>query len=170
MILGLRNVFSELKTFKRVSSVLVLTGIYFVLFILLIFPQYSYQMFLQGFSSGIEAFVLLYTTEFNTNGIINILLPLIISVLVGVTTVYTASNMYNNYKNAGGFAGGLSSVIAIFTAGCASCGVGILSLFGYTAGLAFLPFDGLEVQLLVIVLLLLSLEYSGRNVSCKLPV
>ena len=77
--------------------------------------------------------------------------------------------MYNNYQSAGGFAGGFGSVLGIFTAGCASCGVGVLSLFGYTAGMAFLPFEGLEVQLGVIILLLGVLEYSGRNVSCKLP-
>lgn len=62
--------------------------------------------------------------------------------------------------------GGTSTVGVIFGtfgAGCAACGaavlVGLLSLFGVSTALLWLPLDGLEFALLGVVVLLLSIHW-----------
>lgn len=166
---GISNVLREINSLTKISAVLISSVAFFVLFVLLIFPQYSWEMTMQGYEMFFEAFIQLLLFQYDTLGILGIVLPLTLSILVGITTVFTAGNLYHNYKSAGGWAGGFSSFLGILTAGCASCGVGVLSLFGYTTGMTFLPFEGIEIQILTIILLLGVLEYSGRNNSCALP-
>ncbi len=55
------------------------------------------------------------------------------------------------------FVVGGSSVLGLATSGCAACGLPILALFGISGSLLYLPFRGLELSFLSIVLLTISL-------------
>lgn len=55
-----------------------------------------------------------------------------------------------------GIAVGGSSVLGIVGSGCATCGLPILALLGFSGSLAFLPFRGTELSWLSIILLGLS--------------
>ena len=76
----------------------------------------------------------------------------------------------------GGGGSVVGAVLGALGAGCAACGsallVGILSLFGVSTTLLFLPLDGLEFALLALVVLLLSIHWvadgmrGGRVAGC----
>lgn len=76
----------------------------------------------------------------------------------------------------GGGGSALGAVLGALGAGCAACGsallVGVLSLFGVSASLLFLPLDGLEFALLALFALLLSMFWvadgmrGGRVAGC----
>jgi hypothetical protein len=76
----------------------------------------------------------------------------------------------------GGGGSVVGAVLGALGAGCAACGsallVGILSLFGVSTTLLFLPLDGLEFALLALVALLLSIHWvadgmrGGRVAGC----
>jgi hypothetical protein len=63
----------------------------------------------------------------------------------------------------GGGGSAVGAVLGALGAGCAACGsallVGILSLFGVSTSVLFLPLDGLEFALLALVALLLSIHW-----------
>jgi protein-disulfide isomerase len=67
----------------------------------------------------------------------------------------------------GGGSGAVGAVLGALGAGCAACGsallVGILSLFGVSASLLFLPLDGLEFALLALFALLLSIYWVAEG-------
>ncbi len=52
---------------------------------------------------------------------------------------------------------GGSSLLGIVGGGCASCGLPVLALPGMSGAIAYLPFQGMELSIVVIVLLLISL-------------
>lgn len=66
-----------------------------------------------------------------------------------------------------GGAGALGLVLGTLGAGCAACGsavlLGLLSLFGVTSTLLFLPLDGLEFALLALVVLVLSIYWLAEG-------
>lgn len=100
--------------------------------------------------------------------IVGILFTLIIAFLVSINSVLSYKK-YKQKKNirkcaaitSVGTIGGLSTGV------CSICVSGlfpfIFSLFGITFTWTFLPFNGLEIQLLVIILLSLSLYFFVRN-------
>ena len=54
---------------------------------------------------------------------------------------------------------GGSSLIAIVTSGCAMCGLPILGLLGLSGSLVYLPFQGTELSVIAVVLLLITLYF-----------
>lgn len=54
---------------------------------------------------------------------------------------------------------GGTTLFALVTAGCTSCGISLLSVLGLSATLAFLPFHGAELRIISLVLLTLSAFY-----------
>ena len=71
--------------------------------------------------------------------------------------------------------GTIGIFLGIAAPGCAACGVGILALFGITAGaLAALPLKGLEISILAILILGFSIYKVSKDLlecdSCKVYV
>lgn len=64
-----------------------------------------------------------------------------------------------------GFGGILTGIIA---SGCPSCGVPLLGLIGFPLALFVLPFKGLELKVLSIMLLVISIYYLSRNIKNNL--
>ncbi len=54
---------------------------------------------------------------------------------------------------------GGSSLIAIVTSGCAMCGLPILGLLGLSGSLIYLPFQGTELSVIAVILLLMTLYF-----------
>ncbi len=69
-------------------------------------------------------------------------------------------------------AGG-SSLLGIIGSGCASCGLPILALLGLSGAAAYLPFRGVEISAVAIILLLISLysllKSHQEKVVCAVP-
>jgi hypothetical protein len=89
----------------------------------------------------------------------------------GLIGVNTAMLVYHLREHALSTAQGTTSAVGVVLgtlgAGCAACGsavlAGILSLFGATASLAFLPLDGLEFALVAFIALVLSIFWLARG-------
>ena len=55
------------------------------------------------------------------------------------------------------------SLAGAFAASCSACSTALISLLGVTGGLAILPFGGLEISLLALVILLISFYYIAKS-------
>jgi len=69
--------------------------------------------------------------------------------------------------------GYLAFFLSFFGTGCPVCGSLILGFFGVPLGLAVLPFKGLEINILTLILLMISTYYIGKKCineceSCKI--
>ena len=100
-----------------------------------------------------------------------------VAVLFGVDVAMVTYHLREHGVSlSGGGGSALGAVLGALGAGCAACGsallVGVLSLFGVSASLLFLPLDGLEFALLALVALLLSMFWvadgmrGGRVAGC----
>lgn len=136
-----------------------------IMFVLLYFPQYSTQMLSYGPTYALEAFSELLWYQYAAGGITGILFPALIAGLVGVAAVATAVSLRQQVQMRESLGGGLGATIGFLSAGCASCSVGVLALLGFAGGVALLPFNGTGLQVASILLLLGSLEYTGRQSS-----
>lgn len=58
---------------------------------------------------------------------------------------------------------GGASIIGIAAAGCTTCGLSLFAIFGLSSAFSVLPFHGLELHLLAVVLLLGSLIYMVKK-------
>lgn len=68
---------------------------------------------------------------------------------------------------------GGSAILGVVVAGCSSCGFSVISLLGLSASFSFIPFEGITLHLVAIILLVVSAIYSLRTlhfeIACKLP-
>ena len=103
----------------------------------------------------------------------NLLFTLILAFLFGINlslTIYRFKEIkkYNNESGTGIF----TSILSLFSAGCPVCSFTIISLIipGLTTSfsLAILPFKGLEIQVLGILLILLSIYFLTKDNVCKI--
>ena len=100
-----------------------------------------------------------------------------VAVLFGVDVAMVTYHLREHGVSLSGGGGSVvGAVLGALGAGCAACGsallVGVLSLFGVSTTLLFLPLDGLEFALLALVALLLSIHWvadgmrGGRVAGC----
>ena len=105
---------------------------------------------------------------------LDFLLLIITSLLVGLNILIVYKTLIK-LKRLGGkltLTAGGGAILGIFVAGCSSCGFSVLSLLGLTGALSFIPFRGLGLQILIILLLIFSFIYSlrtyHRKIICKI--
>lgn len=81
-----------------------------------------------------------------------------VAILTGLNLVLTVERL-RSIRSSGKmhWAIGGSSILGIVGSGCASCGLPILALLGFGGAAAYLPFQGIELSLLAIILLSVSL-------------
>lgn len=60
---------------------------------------------------------------------------------------------------------GGAALISLVTAGCGACGVTILSVLGLSTSLSFLPFHGIEIQIVSLVILIFSSWYMLKKLT-----
>ena len=67
-----------------------------------------------------------------------------------------------------GIFGGTGFLVGLFSAGCPMCGAFLFGLFGAPLTLFFMPFKGLELRMLALVLLSISVYLIGKSlIRCK---
>jgi hypothetical protein len=96
------------------------------------------------------------------------LLTLLFSLNLGLLSFKLFSAAQVRKREAGGtFFGGLASVILT---GCPACSITLASYLGLSGIIASLPFAGLEIKILGVVVLLISTESLLRKLTtCRLP-
>ncbi len=82
-----------------------------------------------------------------------------VAILTGLNLMLTLERL-QSIRSSGKmhWAIGGSSILGIVGSGCASCGLPILALLGFGGAAAYLPFQGVELSLLAIILLAVSLH------------
>lgn len=90
-----------------------------------------------------------------------------LNVLLIIQTIQTLEGMGKVKLSIGG-----ATLISLVTAGCGACGFTLFSLLGVTASLSFLPFHGLEVHVVALLILGFSAWYMLKKLTaakiCKL--
>ncbi len=156
------------ETRKRTTAVISITVVTWTLFILLVNPVYSYQMLSSSLTFLPEVLTVMLNDQ-TLHGYNGMFLTASLAFLIGTVTVVTSVSLLKNYNSSGSVTSTLGGVIGFTGAGCASCGAGVLALAGVIGGASVLPYNGLEVQLISILILLTSLEYTGRKTGiCKI--
>lgn len=107
------------------------------------------------------------------NGFTNIYLggyiSLIISIIYSIVTGIALTNLISQIKRFRTVGKSLGTIIPGFAAtGCASCGLGLLSLIGFTNTALALPFDGNLLKISAILLLIYALNEMGRPEVCSI--
>lgn len=153
----------------------------FIAFIYILFTVYvlNYHLFLNtvlgAYALQYKAVILFSLIQgiFTSMSIHSIILLFINSLLVGINltlvvkTIRVLEDMGGVKVSVGG-----ATLLGLISTGCSSCGLSILSVIGLSASLSFLPFHGLEIQLLATAVLLFSTWYMMRKLlqsgQCKL--
>lgn len=118
------------------------------------------------FSLVSSLFIGLYTAL----SLLDFYLLIITAFLVGLNFTLLILTIKNLKNSSVGFVVGGASIVSIAAIGCTSCGLSILSVLGFSAALAFLPFDGLTVHLISLFLLLFSTFYMLKKLKASCPV
>jgi hypothetical protein len=95
---------------------------------------------------------------------LSLFLLTMVAILTGLNLVLTLERL-RKVRSSGKmhWAIGGSSILGIVGSGCASCGLPILALLGFGGAAAYLPFQGVELSLVAIVLLSVSLYVLMRG-------
>lgn len=156
-----------LTTGQRAVSAAIGAGLTYVLLVLSAFPGYTVQMLRSGLGYVDEVVLALTANAYATAGWIGVALIVAYSVLTGVTLVVAWTQVRTQWTAS---AGGISGVVpGLLASGCASCGTGLLGLFGVAGAVAALPFHGNLLRLGGIVLLLGYLARTGDPRTCRAP-
>lgn len=122
------------------------------------FPSFEvvWKVFLGTFSTlPIHSIILLF--------IASILTGILISLLTYHIKSMRGSGMLSK-SSSSGFVG---MVLGIVAPACASCGIGLIALLGFTGLLGSLPFAGLEVGLAGVLLLGIAITSLSTKISAK---
>ncbi|MFQ5620411.1 MAG: hypothetical protein ACE5FT_01050 [Candidatus Nanoarchaeia archaeon] len=109
--------------------------------------------------------------SFNAFGTLNSITQGVISILIGVSVSMVVFKIqalsHLDPKSSSLSAGGI--LAALLSMGCASCGMGVLSLLGIAGGLAVLPFRGLEIWIAGMLMLVFAIYRTSYTImgTCK---
>lgn len=160
---GLKSAFrNKWKTFSTLS----ISGLFFILLALFTSINYSIQMFSAGLEYWLPAIQFTIRGFYLNGGWTAIVLNIIYSVSVGIVI----TNTHTQFKSSGLKIGNLSGIApGMLVAGCAGCGVGLLSLVGLSGIVAFLPFQGLGLKLAGIIVIFYFIARIGNPRTCSIP-
>jgi len=162
----------EIKQRNFLFKSLLLSLCYFVI-ALILFDFRTYESVISqsySFATKLNITSLIFMGSFSILGIRDSILIGVISFLFGINLELVLRKL-KSLKDRGGlhitFGAGLLSLVA---AGCASCGLSFASVLGIAALVSLLPFRGLELYIVSIVILLISLFLNLQTLVrvCKL--
>ena len=160
----IKGVKSSVST-KRRGLVTFSIGLsFFVLSILLANPQYSWQMITAGTQYWDIALYTRFFGVLDMSGLTGIALTALFSILTGFTVTNTVTQLKMNSLSYDA----LGAIPGIAAAGCASCGVGMLSLLGLGAVMASLPFNGNLLRFGAVLLLVILIIRTGDPETCSI--
>lgn len=160
---GLKAAFQDKK---RVSLTLLISTVFLILLALSTAVNYSFQMFSSGIEYWLPAVQLTVLGFYLNGGWTEVFLNITYSILVGI--VFT--NTYIQFRATGLEISNLSGIApGVLVAGCAGCGVGLLSLIGLTGVVASLPLQGTGLKLSGILLIAYFIARVGDPETCSIP-
>ncbi|MFB6100082.1 MAG: hypothetical protein ABEK16_02310 [Candidatus Nanohalobium sp.] len=160
---GLKSAFS---TRRRAATTLLLSTSIFFLMALSRSIGYSTQMFLSG--KIVNWLTALYTRVLGVyivDGYYGLFINTVYAVLIGVTL----TNFHTKFRSSGVKIRNLTGIAPGFiAAGCAGCGIGLLSLLGIAGGVAVLPLQGALLRISGMALLLFFIVRTGDPETCSI--
>lgn len=159
-----KGVSSALKSKRRVSGTFLAGALTLFFTVLSSHPEYSFQMLSSGLRNWPVAFISRFYGLIVTSGYEGAVLTVFFSGLVGVTVVNTFTQLGMNKISFDS----LGAVPGFLAGGCASCGVGLLSMLGLGGILASLPFQGNLLRLGGVLILVLLVIRTGDPEECEL--
>ncbi len=153
-----------LKNLKRVFShakyiviALVIALLFFEFNVAVLNFALLREFFSRSFIDGLDILFQLSKGFYETIMIHSFISVVMISLLLGilVSLIYFKSDYNLGIDKKEGFFGGMGILLGALIPGCAACGISILGIFGLGAGFfALLPFEGFEISVLAILILL----------------
>ena len=160
-ILGIKEVIKKAVRENR-SWFLISSLIFFIIFYILTLAtttDHSLNIFIMmnGISYAIWTFFLL--------AVIALLLGIYISLVAYFLRMRLKSN------KVGSSIGIVGMTVGLFSAGCPMCGAFLFGLFGFPLALFFMPFNGLELRVLSVLILVVSIYLISRSlIKCKVII
>jgi ABC-type antimicrobial peptide transport system permease subunit len=137
----------------------------FGILILSIFPAFSYQMLTSEPSYWGYAFTSLLELLLTEEGVLGPITMAAYAIFTGVSLVNLGAQMQiADNLSARGL---LTMAPGLLTAGCVSCGAGILGVLGLAGALTLIPFDIVYLRIAGIGLLVYFLAASGHPTECR---
>lgn len=93
---------------------------------------------------------------------------IVIGLMLGIlfSLIFYKTMMLKDVSGKVGFLGTVGIFLGVFAPGCAACGIGLLSALGFgAAAITFLPFDGLEISFLAIIILGFSIYKITKDIK-----
>ncbi|HSD98747.1 MAG TPA: hypothetical protein VLB73_03545 [Patescibacteria group bacterium] len=164
-----------LRELASVTS-LVLIALFASSYVILITFLLNYRLVLASesfpFKDRINIFLSLLSGIFTAFSPFDTVLFLCTAVLVGINTLLIIKTLSQLrvlgklHMSIGG-----AALVGLFTTGCTSCGLSLLSVLGLGTSIGLLPFHGLELRILSVIFLLFSAFYMLRqlreSIYCK---
>lgn len=163
------------QEFKRplflVSSFFI--AIFSILFAITILNYKSYMSFLTAsypFSSKLHIIFLITVGSFSAMTELDVFFLVITGILVGVNAALAIEKIKILRRSAGIRLTFGAGIISLAATGCASCGLSLASLVGLTGVLVVLPFGGLELYIVSIIVLagILFYNLNAYRKACEL--
>jgi hypothetical protein len=165
---NLRNrLFSPFRDVKHILATLGITALSFALLILASDPQYTILTLSFGLHLIGEGLFTLTSNMVRTSGVLGLVLTALYSILIGITSV----NFYERVKKVGikGFRQLPGILPGFLAAGCAGCGIGLLSFLGYASIAASAPFAGNLIKAGGLAIMVGILAGTGDPRKCSIP-
>ena len=125
-----------------------------------IYPLFGISKTLQFFAISALGF----KSVIMAHSYIGLIITSILLGILGSLVIYKLRMGLQTAKTASGLLGWMGAVFALIAPGCAACGIGLVSLLGISgAFISFLPYEGLELTLLSIFILIIATLSLSRN-------
>lgn len=154
----------SVSNWKRIFGTLIAGFLTFSITVLSANPGYSWQMLHSGIQFWGMALITRLSGLLATSGYTGAILTALFSLLVGVTVTNTVIQLRMNKLDISS----LGAIPGFLAGGCASCGVGVLSLLGFGGVLASMPYQGNSLRIGAVLLLIALIIRTGNPDSCKL--
>lgn len=138
------------------------------IFAFVVFSFLYYFLVAKVADNDIWISVMMSGEGFITFSIVSILITSVLSGILFSMTLFKF-NLYKQFGGKGLF-GFVGSGVAAFGVGCPTCGAFLFGLIGMPLALMYLPFRGLELQVLGILILFISIYFTGKSINgvCKI--
>lgn len=151
----------------------ILLGLLYLIIALIFFNFKTYESILTQtypITSKLWISYLLFIGTFNILGLRDSILMIIITLLFGINLELVLRKLKFVKKQGNLHITIGAGLISLISAGCAACGLSFASVIGVASMVAILPFHGLILYFLSIIILLISLLYNLQTLVkvCKL--
>ncbi|MDP3916805.1 MAG: hypothetical protein Q8Q42_00785 [Nanoarchaeota archaeon] len=171
---------STIKIFLRFRYILLLITTSFLFFSLSILPKNFDAIFSLSkrlsFAEYMKFIIALYKGSLTDAYLHSTVILIIISVLIGIVVSLITFKVIANSRLMGNISksGAAGTFVGMLVPVCAPCGIGLLSLIGIGGVIAYLPYQGTELGILAILLLLYSIYSLSKSIngcaSCRIEL